>query len=168
VTGDRFIAPTRAPHELRASIRLAEAGVATPEVVAYATYPAGIFRRSDVATREIVGGRDLAELLGVHDDVDVASVIQATGELLRALERAGARHPDLNAGNVLVSVDGNNHRALVLDVDRVVFGTRGDRDIGAATLRRLVRSLEKLRAHPRIAMSDDQLATLASAAGHVE
>jgi hypothetical protein len=60
VTGDRFIGRTRAPFELATALRLASAGVRTPEIIAYATYPAGaLFRRSDVATREIVGGRDL-------------------------------------------------------------------------------------------------------------
>src|SRR3954470_22831790 len=41
VTGDRFLPPTRAPHELRTALRLAEAQVPTPEVIAYAIYPAG-------------------------------------------------------------------------------------------------------------------------------
>lgn len=170
LTGDRFIAPTRAPQELRTSLRLAAAGVATPEVVAYATYPAGgPFRRSDVATREIIGGNDLAELLGDSNaSVDVGAAIEATGELLRALERAGARHPDLNAGNVLLTADTDRYRALVLDVDRVEFGEPADRRIGAANWRRLLRSLQKLRSHHRIQVSDAQLASLASAAGQVE
>ena len=64
LTGDRFLPPTRAPHELNTALRLTGAGVATPEVIAYATYRAGaVFRRSDVATREIVGGRNLGEVL---------------------------------------------------------------------------------------------------------
>jgi 3-deoxy-D-manno-octulosonic acid kinase len=169
VTGDRFFPPTRAPHELRAALRLAEAHVATPEVIAYATYPAGaVFRRSDVATREVVGGRDLGDVLARAADGEARSeALRATAGLLRALERAGARHPDLNVTNVLiVATDGLPARALVLDVDRVVFGERGDARIGAANVRRLLRSARKLRANGRITIGDDELTRLAEAAGH--
>jgi len=169
VTGDRFLPPTRAPHELRAALRLAEAQVPTPEVIAYATYPAGaMFRRSDVATREVVGGTDLGDVLArAGDGAARSAALGATAELLRALERAGARHPDLNVTNVLiVAADGLPARALVLDVDRVVFGERGDALIGAANVRRLLRSARKLRSNGRITVSDDELSGLAVAAGH--
>ena len=169
VTGDRFLAPTRAPHELRTALRLAGAGVPTPEVIAYATYPAGsVFQRSDVATREVVGGRDLAHVLAVPDDAAArASALDATAELLLALERAGARHPDLNVTNVLiVPADGGSARALVLDVDRVVFGTPGDGAAGDANVRRLLRSARKLRSNGRITVTDAELSGLAAAAGH--
>jgi len=169
VTGDRFLPPTRAPHELRTALRLAEAHVPTPEVIAYATYPAGaVFRRSDVATREVAGGKDLADVLARADDGEARSTaLVATADLLRALERAGARHPDLNVTNVLIVVtDGSATRALVLDVDRVVFGERGDARIGAANVRRLLRSARKLRSNGRITVSEDELSRLATAAGH--
>jgi len=169
VTGDRFLPPTRAPHELRTALRLAEAHVPTPEVIAYATYPAGaMFRRSDVATREVVGGKDLGDVLARAGDGEARTkALGATAELLRALERAGARHPDLNVTNVLiVATDGLPPRALVLDVDRVVFGERGDVRIGAANVRRLLRSARKLRANGRITISDEELSRLAADAGH--
>ena len=169
VTGDRFLPPTRAPHELRTALRLAEAHVPTPEVIAYATYPAGaMFRRSDVATREVVGGKDLGDVLARGGDGEARTkALGATAELLRALERAGARHPDLNVTNVLiVATDGLPPRALVLDVDRVVFGERGDVRIGAANVRRLLRSAHKLRANGRITISDEELSRLAADAGH--
>ena len=41
LTGDLFVLPTRAPLELEVSRRLAAAGIPTPEVIAYALYPAG-------------------------------------------------------------------------------------------------------------------------------
>lgn len=169
VTGDRFLPPTRAPHELRTALRLAEAGVETPEVIAYATYPAGsVFRRSDVATREIIGGRDLAAVLAAPNVTpDLPAVLDATARLLRALESAGARHPDLNIMNVLiVGEPGGVRRAVVLDVDRVAFGRPGDPTIGAANLRRLLRSAHKLRARATIAVSDADLSRLAKSAGH--
>jgi hypothetical protein len=168
VTGDRFLAPTRAPHELATAIRLARSGVPTPEVVAYATYPAGtLLRRSDVATREVVGGSDLGAVLAASGTEEArADVWRATARLLRALERAGARHPDLNAGNVLVVANaGDERQALVIDVDRVVFGAPGDRRAGAANLERLVRSLRKLRGQGRLTASDAEIAMLTSLAG---
>ena len=167
VTGDRFLAPTRAPHELRAALRLADAGVATPEVIAYATYPAGaVFRRSDVATREVIGGQDLAAVLATGTpNADRASALDATADLLRALERAGARHPDLNVKNVLiVAAPERGSRALVLDVDRVTFAEPGSPGVGAANVRRLVRSARKLRAQGLIAISDVELDALTAAA----
>lgn len=166
ITADRFWPPTRAPHELTVALQLASAGVPTPDVVAYATYPAwlGAFRRADVATREIVGGRDLTSVLARGSrPSDIAPVIAATGALLRALERAGGRHPDLNLGNVLIV--GEPPQAHVIDVDRIVFETPGAA-VGAANVRRLLRSATKLRDLGRIEVSDQELSTLASSAGH--
>ena len=168
LTGDRFVAPTRAPRELRTALRLAGAGVETPQVIAYAIYPTGLFRRSDVATREVTGGTDLAALLAVpHAPGDMRAILDATAALLRALEKAGARHPDLNLANVLIveRPDGTR-QALVLDVDRVVFGRAGDRSIGEANVRRLVRSAHKRRAAGVMAASDEDLTTLARVAGY--
>lgn len=167
ITGDRFLPPTRAPNELKTALRLAESGVATPEMIAYATYPAGtLLRRSDVATREVVGGSDLGAFLATPSSPEArASIWGATAELLRALERAGARHPDLNVGNVLVVADPDGaRRALVLDVDRVVFGRTNDQSVGAANLARLVRSMRKLRAEQRLTVSDDEITLLTRAA----
>jgi hypothetical protein len=172
LTGDRFLTPTRAPRELRASLRLRELGVRTPDVVAYALYGAGpLLRRADVATREIAEGRDLAAVLTDNADVAVDSigraargaVIGAVAELLRSLTTAGARHPDLNAKNVLLAPSGGaSPIAYVLDVDRVVFAAAGSRGVTEANLRRLGRSLRKLRARSGLPITDDDLALLAS------
>ncbi|HVZ49762.1 MAG TPA: hypothetical protein VG916_13335, partial [Gemmatimonadaceae bacterium] len=40
LTRDMFLVPSRAPHELEVALRLQSAGVATPTVVAFATYAA--------------------------------------------------------------------------------------------------------------------------------
>jgi hypothetical protein len=169
VTGDRFLPPTRAPHELRAALRLADAGVPTPEIVAYAIYRAPLgMRRTDVLSREVPDSADLAALLAPDaDDGTRAAALAATAELLRALAGAGARHPDLNAKNILVSTHpapGTGLRAHVLDVDRVLF--EQDRAaIARANSERLVRSLRKLRAAGRVEVLDTDLASLARS-GH--
>ena len=169
LTGDRFLPPTRAPHELRMALRLAAAGVATPQMIAYAVYPAGpLFRRSDVATREVAGGTDLGTLLAVPRTTgELRAILDVTAALLRALEQAGARHPDLNIANVLIEelADGT-YRALVIDVDRVVFGRPGDRTIGAANLRRLLRSAHKRRAEGALTIGDSDLSVLAQRTGY--
>jgi hypothetical protein len=47
-----------------------------------------------------------------------------------------------------------------------MFGRPGDRAIGAANFRRLLRSAHKLRDQHRIAVTDAELSALAAAAGH--
>jgi 3-deoxy-D-manno-octulosonic acid kinase len=157
LTGDRFLAPTRAPRELATSLALRAAGVRTPQMVAYVLYPAGpLLRRADVATRLVPEARDLADAIGaVPDDAWVAP----TAELLRALAAAGARHPDLNLKNVLLSPAG----AWVLDVDVVALGAR-PADAARANWARLERSLLKRRRLHGLPVSDAALATLAARA----
>jgi 3-deoxy-D-manno-octulosonic acid kinase len=138
LTGDLFLPPTRAAREREVATRLAEAGVPTPEVLAYAIYRAGpLVRRADVVTREIEGARDLA----AHPaTLDAKAAVQA---LLRALERATAVHPDLNAKNILLADREGVLTAYVIDVDRVVFRSSA-RGVDQANRSRLRRSIAKL------------------------
>lgn len=147
VTGDRFLAPTRAPRELRTVLRLHEAGVATPEVIAIAVYEAGPgLRRADVVTREVEGARDLAAALGTASAAGRQAAADATATLLRVLAAAGARHPDLNIKNVLVGPATEGVPvAWVLDVDRVRFEAPGSASVARANLRRITRSLDRWR-----------------------
>lgn len=157
VTRDVYRPPTRAPGELRLSEWLRTTGVRTPRVVAYARYPAPLgLRRADVATALVPGGHDLAAVLHPDDgDATVAALrtgwVEATAELVAALARAGARHPDLNLKNVLLAPDATGAtRAWALDVDAVRVATRppGVPDVDAAyrtNVERLARSLDKWR-----------------------
>jgi tRNA A-37 threonylcarbamoyl transferase component Bud32 len=139
--GDRFLSPTRAPHELSVSLKLRKLGVQTPEIVAYALYPpGGLLQRSDVCSREIPNSRDLAEVL-LHDSAsERAAALAATAALVAALAHASARHHDLNAKNVLL----NYESAYVLDVDRIQIGGE-PQTVLWANLTRLSRSLRKWR-----------------------
>lgn len=164
---DLFFPPTRALRELINSLRLRISGVPTPEVVAFVTYKAGpVFRRSDVATREIKDGHDLSVVLrempgGEHR----AQCLAATGALLASLARAGAHHPDINARNVLITWDeGHGARAHVLDVDRIRFHVPGDPMVSTANFKRLERSLRKIRERESIAVSDEEIETIRSTA----
>ena len=163
LTGERFFPPTRAPHELRVALRLRAAGIPTPELIAYATYAAGpVLRRSDVVTREIPHGRDLAvALLASVDPALKRDMLEVTAALFRSLALAGARHPDLNMKNVLLAPDDADRlHALVLDVDRVRFGAPRDRTIAAANFERFARSARKWRELYGAAIDEDDLAWL--------
>src|SRR5208337_2439154 len=100
LTGDLFLAPTRAPVELATALRLAHAGVPTPEVVAYAVYPAfGPLARADVATRALHGADFPEAWRTAVRGVERTSLLAALAALLRALRAAGALHRDLNLKN---------------------------------------------------------------------
>jgi hypothetical protein len=147
LTGDLFLAPTRAPAELAAAVRLANAGVPTPEVVAYAIYPAfGPFVRADVATRTLVGVDFAAAWGDSSGDVPRRQMlIGAVAVLLRALRGAGAVHPDLNLKNVFIVESGAQSTAFVLDIDRVTFVAPGDNRAFILNVERFIRSAEKWR-----------------------
>lgn len=146
IRGERFVAPGRAPAELEIALRLQEAGVRTPDVVAYALYPAGPgLCRIDVVTRRLPDGADLPTAWADADEATRDAMLVAVASLLRDLQAAGAWHPDLNAKNLHLACDGGRWRAWVLDVDRVHFGAPNDRGIAGRNLARLVRSLRKWR-----------------------
>jgi 3-deoxy-D-manno-octulosonic acid kinase len=164
ITGDRFLGPTRAPRELHNTLRLARLGIPTPELVAYATYPAGgPWRRADVVTREIRGGRDfgtlLLETLSGHER---AQAWAAVARLLRRMTAGGVRHPDLNAANILLAPDENDAvEAWLLDVDRVWFDEPAHPRVLEANLRRLMRSLRKWRDQRGANIEDSEMHALA-------
>lgn len=162
LTGDRFLLPTRAPLELAISLRLADLGVPTPELLAYAVYPAGpLFRRADVVTREVEDAQDLADALAsVPDEKSRQPLWEATIRLLGALQRAGAVHPDLNLKNVLVAGHGAQCHALALDVDVVRFASPSDPMVSRRNVARLVRSARKWRARRGLHLTDAELARL--------
>jgi hypothetical protein len=167
LTGDRFVGGTRAPRELATALRLARLGVPTPEVVGYATYPAGSwFRCADVLTREVPNASDLAAALldAASDDATKRELLQSTADLLARLTAAGARHPDLNLKNLLIARQPENAlEAYVLDVDRVWFDTPGSPRVTAANLRRFTRSVRKWQRACGLPLDAEDLRWLAGA-----
>lgn len=160
LTGEYFLAPTRAPLELATSLRLAAAGIPTPEIIAYAIYPAaGIFARSDVMTRRLPEGDDFPAAWKKANKADRDSMLAAVARLLNALEVSGAWHADLNLKNIYIAGSGADLTAYLLDVDRVTFP--GGRDIAARNFTRLARSARKWRARWGLDIDEDALARLA-------
>jgi hypothetical protein len=145
VTGDVFLPPTRAPYELAVSLRLTALGVRTPAVLMYGVERrALLLRRSDVVTREIVDGHDLATFM--MRDVPAperAEAWAAARELVFALNAAGARHHDLNVKNILIAPGDRGLAAWALDVDRIDFGEPGSRAVRRGNAARLLRSARK-------------------------
>lgn len=139
LTGDLFLTPTRAPHELNVSLELRRRGVPTAEILGFALYPRrAILQRSDVLSREIPEGHDLADIIAHGPANEREMALEATRHLLEQLAEARARHYDLNAKNVLVA----HGVAYLLDVDRVTLGGRRA-DVRRDNLARLQRSLAK-------------------------
>lgn len=159
LTRDLFLPPTRAPLELEASLRLSQSGVPTPELLAYAIYPAPFgFRRADVVTREVADSFDLSVVLTQLDGSLRARAWAAVADLLRRLAAAGARHHDLNVKNVLLRPRGDALEALALDVDRVTFESG---DVMTANVARLSRSARKWRERQGASLDESELAVLA-------
>ncbi len=163
LTGEYFLAPTRAPIELATSLRLAEAQILTPEVIAYAVYPAaGIFARSDVMTRRLPDGDDFPAAWRKANKADHDSMLVAVGRLLANLACAGAWHADLNLKNIYIAGSGADLTAYLLDVDRVTFPGGGD--IAARNFNRLARSARKWRERWGLDFDEGSLARLADLA----
>ena len=160
VTGEYFLPPTRAPLELATALRLAAAGIATPEVIAYAVYPsAGFFARSDVMTRRLPAGADLPAVWQDTAKVDREALLSVVARLLRALATAGAWHADLNLKNIYIAGSGSGLNAYLLDVDRVTFPAGGD--VETRNLQRLIRSARKWRVRWGLDFDEESLEQLA-------
>jgi Lipopolysaccharide kinase (Kdo/WaaP) family len=137
--------------------------VPTPQFVCYATYPARLgLRRADVVTCEVADSFDFSAVLTRPDASLRARAWTAVAGLLRRLASAGARHHDLNVKNVLLREQGGGDalEALVLDVDRVTFESRGG-DVMAANVARLTRSARKWRERHGASVDESELALLA-------
>jgi hypothetical protein len=166
VRGDRFVWPGRAPWELETSLRLQEAGVRTPDVVAFALYPAGPgLCRCDVATRRLPPGAEFPSAWRATEATARDALLVAVATLLRDLRAAGAQHADLNAKNLYLAREGGRWHAWVLDVDRVRFLVANDAGVGAQNLARLDRSMRKKRERDALDIDDAALARLAELAG---
>jgi hypothetical protein len=162
ITRDLFLPPTRAPRELATALRLAAGGVRTPAILMYGVQRAGVLlRRSDVVTREVEGGRDLAAYMRADvPTAERAAAWSAARTLLRDLGAAGARHHDLNAKNILLAPGEQGLMAWVLDVDRVVFGEPASRAVHAGNVARLLRSARKWRDEHGAVFDEAELAAL--------
>ena len=158
LTRDRFLRPSRAPHELRQSAALRAAGIPSTEVLGFARTALPLWRCTvDVVSRYEPATRDLGAVLAGETDAGPATTeapafttdeaLAAAGRLLRQLTVAGVVHPDLNVKNILLRrADGGGCEALVIDVDVVRWTPhRRPQRVLAANLGRLARSMRRQR-----------------------
>lgn len=161
ITSEYFRPPTRAPLELSNSLRLTASGVNTPEVLAYALYPAFInLVRCDVVTRRLPQGGDFPDVWRSADSSSRATLLATVAELLRALTRAGAWHADLNLKNIYIAGHGSAITAHLLDVDRVSFPVCSD--IAERNFKRLARSARKWRSKWGLDFDENAIKQLAA------
>jgi hypothetical protein len=156
---DWFFGPPRFLREILVARALAEAGVATPEVLAGVAYAAGLGNRADVATAR-AEGRDLAAVLfgdAPPTGPGRATLLAAVGRLVRRLHDAGYVHPDLQLRNLLVTVgEPAGPAVMLLDVDTCRRFARTRDAKRRANLARFYRSWEKWnrRRGPRLTAED--------------
>lgn len=142
--GDRYlrIGGPRPLGEVEASARARALDIPTPAVVAAAWYPTGLLYRADLITEWIPDAYDLADIIfGDAAGPAAEEVLLATGRLIRLAAERGLQHPDLNATNVLVSIDGT--RLWLLDLDGAQVRESPRASAGRQMLDRLRRSLAK-------------------------
>ena len=161
ITGEFFRPPTRAPLELANALRLASAGVNTPQVIAYATYPAFMnLVRCDVVTRRLPTGGDFPDVWRNADTSARKELLAAVANLLKHLADAGAWHADLNLKNIYIALQGSSITPYVLDVDRVSFTDYSD--IAERNFSRLARSARKWRTSRGLDFDENAIARLAA------
>lgn len=144
---DRYLA-VGAPRpllEARASTTARSRDIPTPAVVAGAVYRSGLFYRADLVTEHIPASSDLADVLFGDNRLALPAegALTAAGSLVRALERAGVLHPDLNAKNIVLHSAPDGPQAHLVDLDRCCTRQAGVPAPAFPMRRRLERSLRK-------------------------
>jgi 3-deoxy-D-manno-octulosonic acid kinase len=110
--------------EAESSEILRERGIDTPRVIGGAVYDSGVFYRADLVTEYVPDAVELRTLLLAPEepwrsDSELRlGAVAKSGALVARLARAGARHPDLNASNILTTRDGEETTSIVIDLDR--------------------------------------------------
>jgi hypothetical protein len=129
-------------------------------------YPHGAFYRADLVTSYVPDTTDLVESIfdarrkGPGGAVERLDALKAAGFLIRTMARAGLRHEDLHAGNILLQWTGAAPRALILDLDRSRLLPPGLTARPEAMLRRLRRSLRKWERKTGLRISTHEWTTL--------
>ena len=181
LTGDLFLKPPRAAHELAMAVALRAAGVATPDVIGYAIYDAvGPLCRADVVTQFVDGADFPAAWAAAQSPAAREAIVDAVVALLQAMRAAHVHHPDLNVKNVLLAGADGRPAAWLLDVDRASIpdssmiaesaAVTGRQDslpemFAQANVRRFTLSIEKWRQGHGLDFSREYLGRLLDGVG---
>ena len=150
--GDRFLRAgrPRSFREVENSARIVEMGFVTPRIVAAAVYASGAIYRADLVTEFVPRARTLADVLFGTPSEGPASkdvrreALACAATLITRLSKAGVRHRDLNARNVLIAREARHVHAILLDLDQCRPGRPNDLMNARRLRRRLARSIRKL------------------------
>ena len=131
----------RAPKAVRAyenALRLKQAGIGTPEVVAYMLITRrGLLSESYLVSRRSVLTRDFYEFR--HHPLDgYENIVQGFASFTANMHEKGILHKDYSPGNILFDIDsdGGTHFELV-DINRMRFGHPIDMHTACYSFRRL-------------------------------
>lgn len=161
VIADRYVwagaERTRAFREWRLLAQLYAQSLPVPQPVAARYQRSGLTYQADLITVAIPQAQTLTQRL--HTEALSESTWHHLGETLARFHAAGVQHADLNAHNILFSVD---QTITVLDFDRGQLRTM-QRAWIEAVLQRLLRSLNKLKQQRNIHFNEGDWAVLRSA-----
>lgn len=128
---------TRSFAEWRLLARLRAMNLPVPAPIAGGYVRSGLLYRADLITEELPGTRTLASEMSEAELP--AERWLAVGRTIGVFHRAGVRHADLNAHNILLD---RASKVYLIDFDRGRIGSRGAWEQGV--LARLQRSLQKV------------------------
>ncbi|MBN2225205.1 MAG: 3-deoxy-D-manno-octulosonic acid kinase [Deltaproteobacteria bacterium] len=152
---DRYLSGTRPFRELSVLALARARGVPVPDAMGASSIRVGIlWHRGRIATRLIPGARTLPVFIEKNrgNGALVARVLEGAGKAIRRMHEAGIDHADLNMNNVLVD---DNDVVHIIDFDKAVFCRRLGLRWRIRNLRRLLRSLRKLKAAGRLLEEGD-------------
>jgi hypothetical protein len=130
--------------EFQATYSLYQHGAPVPEPVFAVGYRRGLLWEIGFATRHEADAQDGVAFLSSRPDAKrIVAAARAAGLALRAFHGQGARHADLNLGNLLVRERDDGVDVLVIDLDQVRLGRVPSSAQRCHELRRLARSLDK-------------------------
>ena len=140
----RYFLGNRAFSELVSTRRLRRRGAPVPEALAAVQSVVRPGYEACLVTRRIPRAPPAAVVLAASEPSRTRT-LESMGRAIRLFHEAGGVHADLNAHNILITEDGDGP-AIVIDLDRVAVaaGPAPERRC-RANLRRLRRSLDKLR-----------------------
>jgi hypothetical protein len=147
VLGGLYLGCRRIVNTLISAVRLREAGVPTPGVLAAGWRRVlGPLHAHVLVTETVPGGFNLQTALASRmDSLERRAALCASGRAVKSMHDAGFLHADLNLANLVLQQTPVGSRAHIVDLDRGTF----ERVLTAAQRRsnldRLLRSWEKWR-----------------------
>jgi 3-deoxy-D-manno-octulosonic acid kinase len=162
---DRYLFSSRPFRELSVLAFARTRNVPVPEVLGASSARVGLlWHRGRIVTRLIPGSVTLPIFINQkRKDADrVADVLKKAGAAIRLMHETGIDHADLNMNNILVD---NKDAVFIIDFDKATMHPELGRYRRIENLRRLLRSLRKLRGVGNPLNDDDFLMIIRGYAG---